>query len=267
MTVQLPAPFLQIDVEPLRRSAFSQYGTVIEDPTCSTVNIALELQAVPANQGTALKYPNISQLDDLYAHAPSQRKAVPVMNLFVCRPRHLRTAKSHRSSFGMGPEATESLFDVKILERHPFTTQTFIPMGLCSAGQTTQYLVIVAPTIPGSTPMVTASPESESLEMGPPSRSQQLEKRQVALRPGMPDLRNLRAFLADGSQAITYGAGTWHAPMAVVGEREIIFVVYQSANGISEEDCQEVELQPISDVGVCVTVPTMVDHSIKASRI
>lgn len=214
MTVQLPTPFLQIDVEPLRRSTFSRYGTVIENPACSTFSfeqhdLALDLQAVPANQGTALKYPGISQFEDLYGHAPSQCKAVPVMSLFICSPRRLRVAGSHRSSFGMGPEATESLFDVKILERHPFTTQTFIPMGLCSADQTTRYLVIVAPTIPGSTPMITASPESETLEVG---RSQQPKKRLFALQPGMPDLCNLRAFLADGSQAITYRAGVTAKP-------------------------------------------------------
>jgi hypothetical protein len=44
--------FLQIDVEPLRQSTFSRYGTVIENPACSTFSfeqhdIALDLQAVP----------------------------------------------------------------------------------------------------------------------------------------------------------------------------------------------------------------------------
>lgn len=272
MILQLPAPSLRIDVEPLRQSAFSQYGTVIEDPACSTFSfeerdISPELQAVTANQGTALKYSNVSQLVDLYRHAPSQRKAVPVMNLFVCRPRHLQVPESHHLNFGVCPKATESLFDVKILERHPFTTQTFIPMGLCSADQTSRYLVIVAPTVVGSTPVVALPPESESLEIGSPSRSMQSEQREVALRPGMPDLHNIRAFLADGSQAITYGAGTWHAPMAVIGERDITFVVYQSANGISEEDCQEVELQPVNATGVCVTVSRMVNRGIKALRI
>lgn len=269
MTLQLPAPSLRIDVEPLRQSAFSQYGTVIEDPACSTFSfeerdISPELQAVAANQGTALKYSNVSQLVDLYRHAPSQRKAVPVMNLFVCRPRHLRVAESHHSSFGVGPKATESLLDVKILERHPFTTQTFIPMGLNSADQTTKHLVIVAPTVVGSTPMVTLP---QSLEIGSPSRSVQSEQREVALQPSLPDLHNIRAFLADGSQAITYGAGTWHAPMAVIGERDVAFVVYQSANGIREEDCQEVELQPVNATGVCVNVSGMVNFGIKASRI
>lgn len=59
----------------------------------------------------------------------------------------------------------------------------------------------------------------------------------------MPDLSRITAFLADGSQAITYGAGTWHAPMVVLGDRDVDFVVVQWANGVGEEDCQEVLLE------------------------
>lgn len=53
---------------------------------------------------------------------------------------------------------------------------------------------------------------------------------------------------------MTYGAGTWHAPMAVIGDERIDFVVVQFANGIAEEDCQEVEL-PYPE-GVSVDVGT-----------
>ncbi|TKA74952.1 hypothetical protein B0A55_04939 [Friedmanniomyces simplex] len=65
--------------------------------------------------------------------------------------------------------------------------------------------------------------------------------------PGLPDLENIRAFIARGDQAITYGAGTWHAPMVVLGERAIDFVVAQYMNGVAIEDCQEVELGVESD--------------------
>lgn len=40
---------------------------------------------------------------------------------------------------------------------------------------------------------------------------------------------------------MTYAPGTWHAPMIVVGERDIDFVVLQWANGVAAEDCQEVD--------------------------
>ena len=42
---------------------------------------------------------------------------------------------------------------------------------------------------------------------------------------------------------MTYGAGTWHAPMIVIGDRAIDFVVVQFANEVGNEDCQEVVLQ------------------------
>lgn len=63
------------------------------------------------------------------------------------------------------------------LERHPFSSQTFIPL-LCTA-----YLVVVAP--------------------------------QVA--DGGPDLSGLRAFAGDVDTGVHYAAGVWHAPMRARG--------------------------------------------------
>lgn len=59
---------------------------------------------------------------------------------------------------------------------------------------------------------------------------------------GRPDLAHARAFRAGGGQAVTYGVGTWHAPMVVVGERGVGFVVVQVANGTGD-DCEEVEVR------------------------
>jgi ureidoglycolate lyase len=61
-----------------------------------------------------------------------------------------------------------------------------------------------------------------------------------------------------GTQAVTYGAGTWHAPMIVVGDRSIDFVVVQFANDVGIEDCQEIKLRPSNGAqeGVVVTVDT-----------
>ena len=58
---------------------------------------------------------------------------------------------------------------------------------------------------------------------------------------GFPDLGKGKAFIAHGGQAVTYGAGTWHAPMVVLGNKAVDFVVVQFANGVGVEDCQEVE--------------------------
>lgn len=37
---------------------------------------------------------------------------------------------------------------------------------------------------------------------------------------GNPDLDTLKAFLCKSNQAVTYGAGVWHAPMIVIGPAE-----------------------------------------------
>jgi ureidoglycolate lyase len=175
-----------------------------------------------------------------------------------------------------------SLFDVNILERHPFTTQTFIPMGIGAAEQT-QYLVIVAPTLPASaarrkgdthppypTPtrrkrrsvrdiFARARPSPFTNEAAPPASTySRLHASQRPKGPGLPDLKNIRAFVANGRQAVTYGAGTWHAPMVVVGKVAVDFVVVQFVNGVGNEDCQEVELvaDERADEGATVAVDT-----------
>lgn len=76
--------------------------------------------------------------------------------------------------------------------------------------------------------------------------------------PGLPDLKNLRAFVATGAQAVTYGPGTWHAPMIVIGDRPIDFVVVQFANDVGDEDCQEILLKPDETAaeGVVIMVDT-----------
>jgi ureidoglycolate lyase len=63
-----------------------------------------------------------------------------------------------------------------VLERHPFSAQTFIPLD---AGR---YLVIVCEADPA----------------------------------GRPDLNTLRAFAAGSHQAVTYARNVWHHPMTVL---------------------------------------------------
>lgn len=211
-----------------------------------------------ANQGTARKWKDVTRMRNWYHMARSGKKAEVSMNMFVCQPRTLRA---------------EGLFDVKVLERHPFTPQTFVPMGLGKNETKTFYLVIVAPTLPntagrGKDPGAREPPYPVPPAATPrPKRS--LRERLLGTRPspysnthlpdptpapsqsddaprpkgtGGPDLSNVRAFIARGDQAVTYGPGTWHAPMVVLGEQPIEFVVIQFANGTGDEDCQEVEI-------------------------
>jgi ureidoglycolate lyase len=291
-------------MELLTPTAFAQFGTVIENPTTSPSSKlpipdrAPTPDVVQANQGSALKYLDVTHMSNLYDLAPSKKPAKAVMNMFVCSPRNLRPhepSQSMPSSWGdldfddeedEGGSYERQLLDVGILERHPFTTQTFIPMGLSQQDRHTQYLVIVAPTLPASaskrhtgrappypTPKIErrrsikdiftrARPSPFTNEAAPPpSQFSKLHPSARPKGPGLPDLKNLRAFVASGSQAVTYGAGTWHAPMIVIGDRPVDFVVVQFANDVGVEDCQEVVLLPGRDAQEGVVVMVDADNA------
>ena len=53
---------------------------------------------------------------------------------------------------------------------------------------------------------------------------------------------------------VTYGVGVWHAPMIVVGDARIDFVVSQWMSGKESEDCQEVDLAGLDGQGIEVVV-------------
>ena len=162
------------------------------------------------------------------------------MNMFVCFPRALSTtttatATATAAAAAAAAEEEEekavgtrlitttatsmaAVFPIQVLERHCYTTQTFIPLGL-SADSPSRYLIVVAPTLP----------HTES-----PNRNRN--------RGGGPDLDNLRAFSAHGGQAVTYAPGTWHSPMAVIGDKSVDFVAVQFSNGVAVEDCEETKI-------------------------
>ncbi|KAH0538766.1 hypothetical protein FGG08_004654 [Glutinoglossum americanum] len=296
LKIKAPSVPLRLIPEPLTPSAFAPFGTVIENPSPSSPSIthqrspdqslgepnwASSASAVTANQGTALKYNDVTKLVDLYDRAPSRKPGKAVMSMFVCMPRDLLPDISSADSIGTTTAAeddlqkggVEGLLPIKILERHPYTTQTFIPLGLSPSDQHTGYLVVVAPTLPLSKNREARPPpfpmpeprrrrslrEVLSLARPPPfpeneqsSVPSSRRSRRFTVRLGPPDLQNLRAFVARGPQAVTYGAGTWHAPMIVLGGKNVEFVVVQYSNGVTEEDCQEVEITTDTAGGVVV---------------
>jgi ureidoglycolate lyase len=264
-TLISPPPAVRIALEPLTPQSFSPFGTVITTPfsrdlatppaNLTSFKSPHPLLTIPlsANQGSAVKISPITPLPNGYEGVcPSGRAAQARMSMFASFPRKSR-----------GDNDGNRVFDVRILERHPYTTQTFIPLDLSSRkrvvrdlpkegkdamrqrdyedglfdaeeseGQQHQldeeplFLVIVAPTLRGQTASATTSTTGEDPQL------------RVSIRDP-PDLENLRAFVARGGQAVTYGVGTWHAPMVVLGARRVDFVVAQYMNGVDEEDCQE----------------------------
>lgn len=238
MPLEVRCPFsLRIEASPLTQQTFGDFGTVIENPNPTIEPHAspkLPPDAVLANQGTALKYLDVTNLLDLYGSAPSGVTSKAVMNMFVCGPRPLQRG---------GRNGIQGIFQLEILERHPFTTQTFIPLGLCPAEHAEAcYLVVVAPSLP-------SSHEDSSFPV-PAKYSAAVH----LPRRGLPDLTKIKAFVARGSQAVTYGAGTWHAPMIVIGKKPVDFVVVQFANGIDIEDCQEALIQSQGREGIQIAI-------------
>lgn len=157
--------------------------------------------------------------------------------MFSCFPRNLSGIGIEEDA---GSSRAKARFRVNILERHPYTTQTFSPLGLSTGSESefkdenrakTFFLVIVAPSLKGTTVVSSAD---ESISTSSPKNPTEIKS--------PPDLACLRAFIARGDQAVTYGAGTWHAPMVVLGERRVDFLVTQFVNGVADDDCQEVLL-------------------------
>jgi ureidoglycolate lyase len=268
MPLSAMAPSREVPVKPLTGSSFQDFGEVIEDP--ATHDDTLAFTTIQANQGSARKVLDVTHMKNHYALSQSKKPAAPAVNMFVCKPRALEQQDG------------KGVFPVKILERHPFTPQTFVPMGLDANDKETAYLVIVAPTLP-----LSQRAREEGLlppyPSAPPKKKPSLRERLLGSRPnpftndysptttppvtfdlsasqrpkgpGLPDLSKLQAFIARGDQAVTYGPGTWHAPMVVLGQRPIEFVVLQFVNGVGIEDCQEVDvITPEGGRGLSVVV-------------
>ncbi|KAN0065447.1 Allantoicase [Thecaphora frezii] len=178
-----------VAAQPLTASAFAPYGSVIHTPPTGT-DAAADFKVV--NQGTARKYVALAHVVDNYpAHAP---------------------AKTHVHVYHCEPAAPTALpWKVKLLERHRFTTQAFIPMTPMSSGAEAQqgYLVVVA-----------LNGEDDK-----------------------PNLDTLAAFYASTEQAISYHPGCWHHPMIALGGASTSFACIVNESDVDASlNCDEVEV-------------------------
>lgn len=150
----------------LTPEAFASFGQVVQAYVdVNAVPSPRKTKITGANQGTALKFHKLAPVQSSY---PSDAGATTDLSVYRCQPIEL---------------SSEGDWAVKLLERHPFTNQAFIPMGgvgllsktdgLNDPG--TRYLIIVA-------------------ENGEDNK---------------PDLESLRAFVASASQGIVYNTGIW----------------------------------------------------------
>ncbi|UZJ53020.1 hypothetical protein CBS101457_002340 [Exobasidium rhododendri] len=160
---------INLKITPLTLSSFAGYGEVISQTPEKSFKVV--------NQGTAQKYEHLSNLVSYY---PNSANAKSTIHVYRCK----------------GVEETK--LDVKVLERHQFTKQAFLPLS--SSGQEAGqngYVVIVA-------------------KNG---------------QDDLPDLTTLAVFRATSEQGVAYGAGVWHHPMIALGSQATDFavVVYESA--------------------------------------
>lgn len=183
--------------EPLTISSFAPFGSIISP---NEEVSKLDDSAKNANQGTAIKLLQVSKIEN---NLPFQN--APNWNFFRCFP------QSHlKRSFQDSQVGCASMINhpILVLEKHPHSSQTFLPMGRFEAE--ISYLVVVA-----------------------------LEQQNMA----KPDLSTLKAFTCKGNQAVTYGAGIWHAPMIVLGKSDYLdfgVLIYEVLDpNFPEEDCVE----------------------------
>ncbi|KAG2181861.1 hypothetical protein INT44_008677 [Umbelopsis vinacea] len=161
---------------PLTAAGYAPYGDVIQARTDAK-------DITGANQGTAEKYHWTASIVNNHPNNGGKSN----MCVFHCRP------------------TKELPFKCKILERHPYSSQAFVPMN---AGNTRGYLVIVA-----------LNGEDDK-----------------------PDMSTLKAFICSNVQGVNYAAGIWHHPMiALEAETDFACLVHES--GINEDDCQVVSVE------------------------
>jgi ureidoglycolate lyase len=154
---------VRIVCQPLTPDAYAPYGEVVMASPRGE-------PGRPTNQGTARRFGKLASIDDL-----RPGRAALDVSVFRCQPR------------------PAGLFEVAVLEKHPASTQVFVPMNA------RRYLAL------------------------------------VALGGDRPDLATLAAFVASGTQGVSYRPGVWHHPMIAL-DGEIDFACFAWEVG-GEGDC------------------------------
>ncbi|KAL6310380.1 allantoicase [Sparassis latifolia] len=117
---------------PLTPEAFAPFGQVCQAyADVNAVPSPRTTRITGANQGTAVKFHKLAQLESSY---PRGSGATAGLSVYRCKPVDVRPGGQ---------------WEVKLLERHPCTNQAFIPMGAGAGDEAlaapgTTYLVVVA---------------------------------------------------------------------------------------------------------------------------
>ncbi|CAF1165283.1 unnamed protein product [Didymodactylos carnosus] len=194
-----------IETMMLTTDSFRAYGQVIEaiDNTGLTET---------ANQNTAQRFNYVAQLSNYRCQdQQAYNYHHQLSNTALVEP----PAKSNLCLFRVQPTPILP-FEIKLLERHKYSSQMFVPMKSKSNG----YLVIVC------------------------LNDEQNDR---------PNLNTLKAFIATSNQGINYNANVWHHPMVGLEyPTDFVCLVWERRELSTEndEDCQVVQLENIISVNV-----------------
>lgn len=151
-----------------------------------------------ANQGSAIKLMKVAPCIDGYAKAPSGHAATTNWNIF--------RSSVIPEKWTVDESGSGAIYNLTVLEKHPYSTQTFVPMGRKS--EEDAYVVNVAPD-----------------------------------KDGQPDYEKIESYIFKGNTAVTYNMNTWHSPMVVL-DQTTDFCVVTNENDVPEENCVEVFYNP-----------------------
>ncbi|WAQ87030.1 hypothetical protein PtA15_7A759 [Puccinia triticina] len=229
----------RVPILPLTRAAFEPYGAVIEAHLDGRAS-SNELRSKVVNFGTALKSDHVARLetsgDETRAAA-----ATPNLCLFSCQPWEPDV---------VAPGGQE--WRLKGLERHQFSSQTFIPMATHTrtADQVEQDKFLSQPE--GKYLIVVASDSKMTvllfflclLPICSYAQSWVLWCVLKTQDDGKPNLDSLRAFLGTKSQGISYFKNIWHAPLIAISNR-MDFACWIYETGDPEIDCELIEVKDV----------------------
>jgi ureidoglycolate hydrolase len=220
---------LELSLTPLTAEAFAPYGDVVSLPDVQRTKMA----ASSANQGTASRYNYVAKLVN-----SRNSGAKPNLCLFNSTPPESLSFTASvvkeltaKSADGQGLRVDTlspymKPFSIRLLERHPNSSQIFVPLKSSPFG----YIVIVSCAKDGTA-------------------AHQGHNRQV-INP--PDVSSLVAFWAQPWQAVNYHPNVWHHPIITLGtSTQFVCLVWESASaGLSNnlvEDTEEFHFErPLS---------------------
>nr|ODN79211.1 allantoicase [Cryptococcus depauperatus CBS 7841] len=195
----LPRASHSLDPIPITPENFKPFGHII-----TTTPSSNHVDTERAPDGLTVKHNRLAPVVSTY---PQDSGAVTGIAVF-------------RATKKVGLERSR-VFDVRLMERHPYTSQAFIPMGKAEwSGKGEEAL-----SVGGELLVIVA-------ENGIDDR---------------PDPKTVRSFLLPGHQGLSYAPGVWHHPVLVLDSTlDLACIETQIATGVhdtDERDCELLEWQ------------------------